>query len=351
MERLTLPNEKDSMNVEIGVFDHLDRSDAPLAEYYEQRLRIAEAYDRAGFFCYHLAEHHSTPIGLAPSPSVFLSAVAQRTKRLRFAPLVYLLPFYHPLRLIEEICMLDQMSGGRLEIGLGRGISVNEMGYYGIDPAEARDRYNETFEVLRQGLSRDTVTFEGKYYRFTDIHMELRPLQRRIPLWYGVHEPESAERVAREGFNVVTNEGGAQARVLVERYKAAWADAGHAFEPKAGAVRFIVVAESDDEALAIGRRSYPKWYESFNYISRKHNRPVHHPKAPSFDAAIAEGTAVAGAPQTVADALHAQIEATGLNYILGQFAFGTIGLDECLRSVDLFARAVLPALREPALAS
>jgi alkanesulfonate monooxygenase SsuD/methylene tetrahydromethanopterin reductase-like flavin-dependent oxidoreductase (luciferase family) len=107
--------------MEFGVFDHLDRYGGPLADYYEDRLKIAEAYDRAGFYAYHLAEHHSTPLGMAPSPSVFLAAVAERTTRLRFGPMVWPMPLHHPLRLIEEICMLDQLSGGRLDIGFGRG--------------------------------------------------------------------------------------------------------------------------------------------------------------------------------------------------------------------------------------
>jgi alkanesulfonate monooxygenase SsuD/methylene tetrahydromethanopterin reductase-like flavin-dependent oxidoreductase (luciferase family) len=74
--------------MEFGIFDHLDRNNLPLKEYYESRLQLIETYDRAGFYAYHVAEHHSTPLGMAPSPSVFLSAVAQRTKRLRFGPLV-----------------------------------------------------------------------------------------------------------------------------------------------------------------------------------------------------------------------------------------------------------------------
>ena len=112
--------------MKFGIFDHLDRNNLPLREYYEARLELIETYDREGFYAYHVAEHHSTPLGMAPSPSVFLSAVAQRTKRLRFGPLVYALPLYHPIRLIEEICMLDQMSGGRLDIGFGRGRSPIE---------------------------------------------------------------------------------------------------------------------------------------------------------------------------------------------------------------------------------
>ena len=88
--------------MKFGVFDHLDASGAPLAEFYENRLRLAEAYDRIGIHALHIAEHHATPLGMSPSPSVFLSAVAQRTKRLRMGPLVYTLALYHPLRLAER---------------------------------------------------------------------------------------------------------------------------------------------------------------------------------------------------------------------------------------------------------
>src|ERR1700729_2464656 len=93
----------------IGVFDHVDKNDLPGTQFYEARLKLIEIYDRAGFYAYHCAEHHLAPIGMVPSPSVFLAAVVQRTKRLRFGPLVYVLPSYHPLRLLEEICLLDQM--------------------------------------------------------------------------------------------------------------------------------------------------------------------------------------------------------------------------------------------------
>src|ERR1700736_3546628 len=120
--------------MEFGVFDHLDRDDQALGDYYRARLQIIEAYDPLRFYAYHLAEHHATPLGMAPSPSVFLAAVAQRTRRLRFGPLVYTLSLHHPLRIAEEICMLDQMSGGRMELGVGRGVSPHEVAYYGVDP-------------------------------------------------------------------------------------------------------------------------------------------------------------------------------------------------------------------------
>src|SRR5580700_8446531 len=138
-----------------GVFDHMDHSGGPVGEQYENRLQLIEAYDRGGFYAYHLAEHHGTPLGYAPSPSVFLAAVAQRTRKLRFGPLVYLVPLYHPLRLIEEICMLDQMSGGRLELGVGRGISPIEVGFYGVDFDTGTKQFREAFEVIRRGLTED----------------------------------------------------------------------------------------------------------------------------------------------------------------------------------------------------
>src|SRR6202051_3429768 len=136
--------------MEVGASDHLERAGQSLPDFYEDRLKIVEAYDRSGFYAYHLAEHHATPLGMAPSPNVFLAAVAQRTRRLRFGPLLYALPLHHPLRLIEEICMLDQISGGRLDIGFGRGASPIEIEIYGVDPAQAQAIYNEGIELVLQ---------------------------------------------------------------------------------------------------------------------------------------------------------------------------------------------------------
>ena len=183
--------------MEFGVFDHLDRSGLALHEYYEARLKLIEAYEEAGFYAYHVAEHHSTPLGMAPSPSVFLAAIAQRTERLRFGPLVYALPLYHPIRLIEEICMLDQMSGGRLEIGFGRGASPIELELYGQSPADAQRIYTEALELVIQGLTEKKINFKGEYFSFENVRMELEPLQKPYPpVWYGVHSTDSAERAA-----------------------------------------------------------------------------------------------------------------------------------------------------------
>src|SRR3712207_4256967 len=153
-------------HIAFGVFDWIDRGLTPLHQLYEQRLRLVEAADAAGFFCYHLAEHHATPLGMAPSPALFLAAAAQRTRRLRLGPLVYLLPMYQPLRLIEEICMLDHLSGGRLDLGVGRGISPYELAYHGVDPPHARDMFHEALAVLTAGMTRPRLSHQGRFYRF-----------------------------------------------------------------------------------------------------------------------------------------------------------------------------------------
>src|SRR5579863_1450284 len=213
--------------MKFGVFDHVDRGDAPLGEHYESRLRLVEAYDRIGIHAYHVAEHHSTPLGMAPSPSVFLAAVAQRTERLRFGPLVYTLSLHHPLRVIEEISMLDQMSGGRFELGVGRGISPYEVGYYGVDPAKAQAIYVEALAIILQGLSAKTLTFAGEFFRFRDVPIEIMPVQRpRPPLWYGLARPEGLPWVVENKVNIVCSGPAGLVREITDRYRRDWAALG-----------------------------------------------------------------------------------------------------------------------------
>jgi alkanesulfonate monooxygenase SsuD/methylene tetrahydromethanopterin reductase-like flavin-dependent oxidoreductase (luciferase family) len=338
--------------MDFGVFDHLDRNDLPLRDYFDARLKIVEAYDRAGFHCYHLAEHHATPLGMAPSPSVFLSAVAQRTRRLRFGALVYALPLHHPLRLIEEICMLDHLSGGRVDMGFGRGSAPVELEYYGAQPAEAPDVYAEAVEVILQGLTQPVLNFRGQRFTFTDVPMEIGPLQKpHPPIWYGVHSPDSAERAARRGLNTVNLDPAGDVKVATARYLATWEQLHPGVKPpRLGLGRFVVVAPTDAEALALARRAYPRWHASFTHLFRRHNRAQMHPRPPDFDALMARGQGIAGTPATVAESLGSQLAGTGCNYVVGQFCFGDLSLDESLRSIELFARDVMPALRAGATA-
>jgi alkanesulfonate monooxygenase SsuD/methylene tetrahydromethanopterin reductase-like flavin-dependent oxidoreductase (luciferase family) len=338
--------------MEFGIFDHLDRNDLPLTDYYEERLSLVEAYDAAGFHCYHLAEHHATPLGMAPSPSVFLAAVAQRTRRLRFGALVYALPLHHPLRMIEEICMLDHLSGGRVDIGFGRGSSPIELAYYGQDPAQAQEIYAEALDLVLQGLTRPTLDFRGQRFSFPDVPMEMAPLQKpHPPIWYGVHSPDSAERAARRRLNTVSLDPPAETRASTAQYCATWR-ALHVGEPlaKLGLGRFIVVAPTDAEALRLARRAYERWHASFTYLFRLHGRSQAHPRPADFDTLMGRGQGVAGTPATVTRSLRDQLDETGCNYVVGQFAFGDLPLADTLRSVALFTDEVMPALRQRAVA-
>jgi alkanesulfonate monooxygenase SsuD/methylene tetrahydromethanopterin reductase-like flavin-dependent oxidoreductase (luciferase family) len=330
-----------------GVFDHLDSSGLPLAEFYENRLKLAEAYDRLGFYGYHVAEHHATPLGMAPSPGIFLSAVAQRTRRLNFGPLVYTLPLYHPLRLIEEICMLDQMSGGRFQFGVGRGISPIETRHYGVDPDVAPKMFAEAFEVIMRGLQSRTLDFQGEFYRFDNVPLELEPVQRpHPPLWYGTSTPASIERPARTGGNIVTNANATIARSLFERYASLWQAAGSPGQPKLGIARHVVVADSDEAALAIARPAYRRWLASFMKLWLDHgSKPIGVVYPAEFDGAGMDGRAISGSPATVRDALQAQIDECGASYVLTRFAFGDLALADAQRSVALFAEQVMPHLR------
>jgi alkanesulfonate monooxygenase SsuD/methylene tetrahydromethanopterin reductase-like flavin-dependent oxidoreductase (luciferase family) len=334
--------------MKFGVFDHMDRSTLPLGEQYADRLKLIEAYERSGFYCYHLAEHHATPLGMAPSPGVFLAAAAQRTTRLKFGPLVYTLPMYHPLRAAEEICMLDQLSGGRLQVGVGRGISPHELEHYGVVPAEAQARYLEAFAIVLQALTQETVTFEGKFYSFRDVPMEIEPVQRpHPPLWYGVGNIEAVAWAARNAVNVVCNVPTTRAREIVARYRAEWAAAGNAPAalPLIGMNRHVVVADTTEQATAIARRAYRGWHASFFKLWERHGtRPTYALYPGTFDELEAMGLGIAGSPDKVRDVLAAQVAEAGNNYLVCRLAFGDLTLAESLRSLELYAGAVMPAL-------
>lgn len=336
------------MGLEFGIFDHVDRDDRPLDVFYEERLKLIEAYDRAGIYGYHCAEHHSTPLGMAPSPSVYLAAIGARTKRLHFGPLVYTLALYHPLRLAEEICMLDQMSRGRLLVGVGKGISPIEVGYYGIDHKNADKMFNESLAIILQALTKKTVDFEGEFFRYKNVPFELEPFQKPHPqLWYGVVNPDSAERAAKAGMNCISNATAPLVKGKVERYLATRKTMADGSAPKLGMNRYMVLADSDEKALEIARRAYRRWWASFMKLWLKHGIPptyVNYP--PEIDGQIADGRAIAGTPAKALELLRAQLAETGANYMVCRFAFGDLSLSESLRSLELFQRHVMPGLRD-----
>ncbi|MPS30163.1 MAG: LLM class flavin-dependent oxidoreductase [Alcaligenaceae bacterium] len=334
--------------MKFAVFDHMDRGTVPLAQQYEERLILTEAYDRGGFHAYHVAEHHSTPLGIAPSPSVYLSAVAQRTRRLRFGPLVYTLGMHHPLRVMEEICMLDQLSRGRLEVGFGRGISPYELGYYGVDPEQSQGIYHESYQIIMQGLTQPVVNFQGRHFDLRDVPVEMQCLQRPTPpIWYGAGTPAATQWTAANAINIVCNGPAAQVRAITDQYRLHWQELGHAADavPSLGMSRHVVVADTDAQAMDAARRAYQRWYTHLMHLWVKHGtlpRTLSFPD--NFDDAQRAGLGIAGSPATVRDWIAEASDQAGINYFVCRLAFGDLTLAESLRSTALMAESVLPAL-------
>ncbi|HVZ22693.1 MAG TPA: LLM class flavin-dependent oxidoreductase [Vicinamibacterales bacterium] len=336
--------------MKFGVFDHIDRAGVPLAQQFEERLRLVEAYDRFGFYAYQLAEHHGTPLGLAPSPGLFLAAAAQRTTRLRLGPLVYSLPLYHPVRLIEEICMLDHLTNGRLELGVGRGVSPIEVGFYGVNPDDGPRQFPEALRVITRGLSSETLTFDGEFYHFHDVPMVLRPVQRpHPPLWYGVVSPETTHWAALERAHIVTLAPTAGAAAVIDRYKAEWTRLGGTGPlPTMGVMRHVVLADSERAAYQTAERAYRRWLGHMRLLWDQNGMEFTLPLPPEIGPMVEAGASYVGTASGFVEFVRTQVEAIGADYVACDVAFGDITFDEAMRTAALVGAQVIPAFRAPA---
>ncbi len=302
--------------MKFGLFDHVDRSeDRSLARQFDERLEYVAAADAAGFYCYHVAEHHATPLNMVPSPSVFLAAVARATRRLRFGPLVYLLPLYTPFRLIEEICMLDHLSGGRLDLGVGRGVSPFELNYAKVDPQTSREVFIDAFDAIMYGLTHDRLTYAGKHFSYTDVPMELRPLQKPYPpIWYASSNEVGSRWAGERGTNFctlgATERAAADIRVFRETLAKrpggpAVANPDFSGGCAIGIMRHAVIADTVEEARRIALPAYEYWFQSLTKLERINmGAPrVSRSMQNSVDEAIEKGSAFIGTPDMVRAAI------------------------------------------------
>lgn len=310
--------------------------------------------------------------------------MAQRTRRLRFGPCVYVLPLHHPLRLIEEISMLDNLSDGRLEVGVGRG-GVMEAYFWGqeADPETNFARYQETLAIVREGLSHDHLTYAGRFHSFEELPMYLRPLQRPYPpLWY-MRNPVTA---AMEGMHTILVGSLDSLPASVAHYRAAWAEhqgagalTAQGDEPMIGLVVHLVVAETDEEAIAAATPAWEKYRwnlaaprrleaerrgltqfmstkdGSFGFVG---DRPTGLParemrrdieaELERFDQHAHQphpnrlgGVALAGSPAAVHEYMREYV-ASGANYFVCSFQWGDLSHEQAMRSIELFAKEVMP---------
>ena len=339
--------------LEFGIFDWIEWSDRPPGEIFEHKLRIAEAADRAGFYGWHVAEHQGTPLSIDGSPSLVLSAAIQRTKRLRLGALTFCLPWYNPFRFYNEVCMLDHMSGGRIELGVGRGVSPIESAYFGMKSIdESRERYRETLDVFFKACAAKVLNHEGKYHSYQDLELHIHPKQKPYPpLWFPSSDRNSIDFTAKHGYHTVLNTGAAEAGKLYAQYRETWTrhrgDAGrhnaHVTAPKLGKSQHVFVADGDAEAKKTGDAAYQVWSEHLTHLTRKHGKPDLLNVNPQSPAAVTR--LVAGSPETVTRELAQIVQESGINYLLLVFSFGDLAPGRAMRSMELFVSEVMPALR------
>jgi alkanesulfonate monooxygenase SsuD/methylene tetrahydromethanopterin reductase-like flavin-dependent oxidoreductase (luciferase family) len=333
--------------MKFGVFDHLERRDGELSVLYRQRLEMLAYADQAGFWGYHKAEHHFIDLDVAPSSIVFLAAASQRTEQIRFGALVYLLPFYHPLRLVEEICILDHLCQGRLEVGVGRGISPVEHRLWGLEPEHAKVQFEEAFDVVRQGLGSDVVDFTGEHYSFKSVPAPMSPAQGRMPgFWYaGNAEYAAAHRMSTIVSGPIES---ISARAVEFRRRLAeptvdWNRGVR--EPTFAVKRHVFVAPTDALAHEAVARAYPIYHQHLARLWRQYNEPFPNID-PSFGGdmhkAVAAGDLVIGAPETVSAHIARLRDEVQAEYVIGAFAWGDLSHAETMASMGLFACEVMP---------
>ncbi|HWG02410.1 MAG TPA: LLM class flavin-dependent oxidoreductase [Trebonia sp.] len=328
-----------------GIFDHNDASGRPAPRQLAERLELVAEYERLGFHAYHLAEHHGTPLGITPSPHLLLAAASQRTSRIRLGTLISILPLYHPMRVIEEACTLDQLTGGRLDLGVGRGISPIETSFHGVPGDETPARFDEAFEILYQGLTSDTVDFHGKYYAVDNAPVVTRPVQQpHPPLWYGTRTLDRARWCARLRMPMMALVPSEKVRPLTDAYRSEVADPGPGEPPPLGVTRSVVLAPTADEAMTIANRAFARFKANFELLWRRYDVPMP-PVLPAdtFAGVHATGHFYAGDPAGAREWVARHRDIGGINYMALEMCFGDMTPAEVLRSAELFATEVSPA--------
>ena len=339
--------------IEFGLFTHIETSSgaAQLDALYEEHLAFLAAAEQAGFWGFHLAEHHSTPLSTTPSPALFLAAAAQRTRTMRLGPMVFLLPFYQPLRLVNEIAMLDNLTSGRLEVGVGRGISPFEHAYFGNPILETNEMFVDALDAVVAGLTHDRLTHHGPYYRYHDVPMVIRPKQKPYPaFWYGATTPTSAAFAGRHHMNVLSLGPTEHAIHALEAWHEAMAKSpaeraynGHVAAKRYGVTRFAFIADTDKGADAVARAAYDKFLENIQTLWFAWGvRDLR--VGQDYDTLVNSGAWVVGSPGAVLDTLAVQIEKLPANYLVLNLKWGNLTAAQSLKSLELFATKVRPQL-------
>jgi alkanesulfonate monooxygenase SsuD/methylene tetrahydromethanopterin reductase-like flavin-dependent oxidoreductase (luciferase family) len=341
-----------------GIFDHIeDIPGTPTHRLFRDRLALAKLADEAGFESFHLAEHHGSSLCMAPTQEIFIGAASQVTEKIRFGPMVKLLPLHHPVQIIEDMCVTDQLTGGRLDFGVGRGVAPVEHAWFGSEWTESRERFEDTLGIICNAFANGEISSAGSvYHDFPSVPLSTKPFQNPIPFWY----PGNPVTAGRHGMSLMCAGGVPQSTydVYVENWENHRADTlrldGPESRPRVGLTLILAIAPTEKEALAISRRGVD------GLIRRTKNVHTYDRLVLSeADQAKAIGplqailahieetvTAGAGVPEQILDRVAAILESGLVDHIALQVPTGDMTYDEARRTVELFASDVKPALEK-----
>ncbi|HET8576642.1 MAG TPA: LLM class flavin-dependent oxidoreductase [Methylomirabilota bacterium] len=324
-----------------GIFSVVDHYPKELprtsAELYGELLEQVEAADALGFESFWVAEHHFHEYGGIPRPPVWMAAAAERTRRIRLGSAVVVLPFDNPLRTAEDYAMVDILSGGRLDLGVGAGYLKHEFAGFGLDPEQRHERFDEALEIMLRALSGERVSYAGKHYTVSDVQLNVRPIQRpRPPVWIATLRADRASRIGARGLPVMLIPY-ASAETLEEMgagiaaYKEAFVKAGG--QPDEATVPFgfhCHCAESTTQARAEAREPMERYVRTRLYAVQR-----------SFDVLVQQNVVAFGDPEEIVRVARLY-EAAGFTHFLAIPNFGGLPHKQVLRSLELLSRHVLP---------
>ena len=337
-------------------------------ERYEQLWRELMLCDELGFDYGFCVEHHFTPHeSWMSSPSLYTVGAGMRAKNMRIGPMGYVVPLYHPLRLAEEIAIIDQMLNGRLEIGLVPGINAKYFEPFGLEYRFRKSPTIEYLDYLDVAFGDQPFTFEGENHNTKNAELSVLPVQKpHPPLWMMSRDPETLEVLAARGVNtgnflVFPREVAAP---RYRKYLDDWAKAGWDRKPNIAYATTVYVDESDDKALDVALNRATRAYEG---ILPGHGQPFE-TRVDMFIEKFkerGEGTAEAtitkifdpdyilendlvfiGSPQTVTKKLLEASRTGFFNTFMGEFNFTDLPEDDLMRSIKLFGEEVIPELRD-----
>ncbi len=347
--------------------------DAVVADVYDDHIRLAQRLEELGFHSYFVIEHQNSPVGRITAPSVYLTAVARATSKLRVGAMIWQLPFYNPLRLAEEVAMLDQLSRGRVEFGTGVGVHEHEFIRWGVDYYQRTAMSQEVLELVKMAWTQEEVTYEGKYFHFDEALPNPKPFQKPYPpIWAAVHSDASVEYAARNNYHMAKNLDTDDVCVgKFDLFRKVWRECGHPGPmSRIFLMRSVHVAETDEKAheearqyLATGEgprfgsgpiaNTRIGWGTNARGMGRdseiEHNKArgiTSTQAAMSYEFNIEQGLALIGSPETVIRQLQEGHQRLGYDLFCTSHQIGRMPRDLVRNSIELFGKEVIPAFQE-----